>query len=100
MPAGGADHTSTRQCEAIATREGNFPDVGTTQGRSAAEAREMAKDLVTAMLDVPLESVEVPVTLKLLTSFATKSTLPVRRHVKWLWLRKRLRPSLGGPWLT
>ncbi|PKW14992.1 hypothetical protein [Saccharopolyspora spinosa] len=45
---------SKRQFEATATREGKWwvvevEDVGATQGRNVAEAREMAKDLVAAV---------------------------------------------------
>jgi hypothetical protein len=63
------DHVSKQQFGAVATREGKWwivevEGVGTTQGRSAAEARAMAKDLVSAMLDVPLESVDVSVTFE------------------------------------
>lgn len=60
---------STQHYSATATREGKWwvveiGDLGTTQGRSASEAREMAKDLVAAMLDVPLTDVDVEVTFE------------------------------------
>lgn len=51
---------------ATATREGRWwivevGDLGTTQGRSVSEARQMANDLAAAMLDVPITDVEVSV---------------------------------------
>jgi len=50
--------------EAIATREGRWwvievEGVGATQGRSVSEAREMARDLVSTMLDVSVDGVDV-----------------------------------------
>lgn len=66
MPAKGVDQMRTREFTATATRESKWwvvevDGVGTTQGRSAAEARAMAKDLVAAMLDVPEDDIEVAV---------------------------------------
>lgn len=55
---------------ATATREGRWwvvevPDIGTTQGRTTREAERMAADLVSVMLDMPVETVSVKVDFRL-----------------------------------
>lgn len=55
--------------EATATREGRFwvidvPGVGVTQGRTVAEAREMTRDLIAVMTDVPVKDVDVDIAFK------------------------------------
>lgn len=54
---------------ATATREGRFwvidvPGVGVTQGRTVAEAREMTRDLIAVMTEVPIEDVVVDIAFK------------------------------------
>ena len=51
---------------ATAVREGRWwvitvPDIGTTQGRSTAEARRMAADMIAVMVEVPLDEVTVEI---------------------------------------
>ncbi|WP_461145700.1 hypothetical protein [Salinifilum aidingensis] len=60
---------SAHQYAATATREGEWwivqvGELGTTQGRSVAEARTMARDLAATVLDVPLTDVDVTVTFE------------------------------------
>lgn len=55
--------------KATATREGRFwvidvPGVGVTQGRTVAEAREMTRDLIAVMTDVPVKDVDVDIAFK------------------------------------
>jgi DNA-directed RNA polymerase specialized sigma24 family protein len=55
--------------KATASREGKYwvvdiKGVGVTQGRNAAEATAMARDLIAVMEDIPLDQVQVSVEFK------------------------------------